>query len=76
MSLTFLSADCGNLVDLHLVATDDLDTFLDGQSDLTKSWAATTGFTAAAGQVLVVPASDGALECAVVGYGGPKDRAR
>ncbi|MEM6312000.1 MAG: leucyl aminopeptidase family protein [Pseudomonadota bacterium] len=76
MSLTFLSADSGNLVDLHLVATDDLDTFLDGQSDLTKSWAATTGFTAAAGQVLVVPASDGALECAVVGYGGPKDRAR
>lgn len=76
MSLTFLPSDTNNLVELHLVETDNLDEFLNGQSDLTKSWAATTDFTAATGEVLLVPSSDGSLQIAVVGYGRTKDRAR
>ncbi len=58
------------------VTADGLDALLAGLGDTARSWAASTGFKAGAGKVLLVPGPNGAIDRALVGLGSDKDRAR
>ena len=42
-------------IPLHLIASDALPDWLDGQSDATRTWVAAQGFTGALGQALSLP---------------------
>ncbi|SDW69782.1 leucyl aminopeptidase family protein [Roseicitreum antarcticum] len=63
-------------VPLHAVFAEDLAAWRATLPDTAQHWLTATGFAAQAGQVALVPGADGALAMAVVGMGGPQDRAR
>lgn len=63
-------------IPLHLIASDALPDWLDGQSDATRTWVAAQGFTGALGQALTLPGEDGALRMALAGYGTASARKR
>ena len=75
MSLTFAASESG-AIPLHLIPSDALDALKDTWPEPQRKWAEANGFTAANGQVLVVPSADGNVARAAVGLGGPKDAAR
>lgn len=76
MTLTFAPADTAHPVDLHLVSSDDLEALSQSLPASAQAWIKTTGFTGGAGQSVVIPTTDGALDCVLVGHGTAKDRAR
>ena len=61
---------------LHIVRAEALDIWLAGQSAAVRNWCAATGFEAASGDVRMVPARDGKVEAAVIGFGNAKARSR
>ena len=63
-------------VPLHLVPSDGLEVWLDGQPARVRSWLTTLGFNARAGSVAVVPDAAGALSLAVMGLGTEGARSR
>lgn len=75
MTLSFVSASDTSMP-LHVIAQTDLDTWLSGQSDQVTSWVRANGFTAALGQVVLIPGPDGTPEHALAGYGKSSGRAR
>lgn len=63
-------------IPLHLIAEDQLDGWLDSQTDTTRSWVETNSFSGALGQTLVFPAADGTIAMAVAGFGTAASRSR
>lgn len=63
-------------VPLHVIAQPDLDGWLLDQPERVQSWVAANGFSGALGQVLLVPATNGAIEFALAGYGTEEKRVR
>ena len=59
-----------------LVPRTGFDDWLAGQEEPVRDWVQASGFTAAAGQVLRLPAPDLSVARVLLGWGGPKDRAR
>lgn len=75
MTLTFTDPN-DDTIDLHVVATQDLDAWLASADAPTRTWVETCGFTAAKGQAIVIPAQDGTASLAVAGLGNDRDSAR
>ncbi|WP_170571056.1 leucyl aminopeptidase family protein [Ruegeria atlantica] len=75
MTLSFASPSDPSLP-LYVIAQSDLDDWLEGQPEMVAKWLKASGFTAALGQVALLPGSDGVPEFAVAGYGKPAGRAR
>jgi leucyl aminopeptidase len=71
MSLTFAPDDAES-IPLYVISSENLNDI----PAQVRAWADTNGFTGALGQTLVVPGPDGAIACALVGYGTAKARAR
>lgn len=61
---------------LHVVPADALDSFRQGLPEATRQWLSATGFEAALGDVRLIPAEDGSVGEAVIGYGTAKTRRR
>ena len=60
---------------LHVLASADLPDWLAGQSDALRGWVQAAGFTAALGDMVLLPGNDG-VAGAVFGFGTPEARAR
>ena len=75
MTLSFASPSDPAL-DLHVIAQPDLEGWLETQPEQVRAWIATNGFSAALGQVLIIPGGDGSADCALAGYGTEAKRAR
>ena len=75
MSLSF-APSANPAIALHVVEQDSLEDWLTALPEQTRAWATVNGFTGALGQVLLIPDSDGAPECALAGYGTAARRAR
>ncbi len=75
MSLTFAkpSADA---IPLHVVCDDGFESWKQGQPAAVIAWLDNTGFSPAIGKVALVAGADGAVDCAVVGYGSAAKRKR
>lgn len=61
---------------LHVLSPDEIGTWLDQQTDVTRAWVEAHGFTAGLGQVVMLPGPDGVPAGALMGYGTVKSRAR
>lgn len=61
---------------LFVVASDRLDAFLADRSPSERAWLQATRFEAALGDVRLLPAADGQVQAAVVGFGTAKARKR
>ncbi len=61
---------------VHVVSADDLDEFRRSLPDATRQWLAATGFEAALGDLRLIPAEDGSVGEAVLGFGTAKTRRR
>ena len=61
---------------LHVVSSDDLPAWLVQQPARWKTWLAGQRFDAALGEIRLLPAPDGAVAAAVVGFGTARSRAR
>jgi leucyl aminopeptidase len=68
--------DTPDAIDLHLVASEELATWLGGQAQRLQTWLTATGFAAKSGEIALVPNDAGGLACAVVGHGTLRDRMR
>ena len=60
---------------LHVLASADLPDWLAGQGDALRGWVQAAGFTAALGEVVLLPGADG-VAGAVFGFGTAEARAR
>ena len=65
-----------NAIPVHVVSADDWTDFSADLSDKARAWADAQGFCGALGQVLSMPAPDGAVAKVLVGYGTAAKRAR
>ena len=74
--MPLLPAPDPRAVPLHLVASDDLAGWLDGQDAATRTWAGAMGFAAKLGEVLCLPGPDGSLRMALAGWGTDAARRR
>lgn len=61
---------------LHVIDQDECANWLQQQSQQVADWAQANGFTAACGQVLLVPGDNGKPDMALAGYGTAAQRAR
>ncbi|SPJ26787.1 leucyl aminopeptidase family protein [Falsiruegeria mediterranea] len=75
MSLSF-AARTKTTLPLHVVDQDGFEDWVAEQPDATKNWLATSGFTGAIGQAVLIPGEDGRADMAVAGFGTAKARAR
>ncbi len=75
MSLTF-STETENATPLHAVEMVELNAWLAGMSPLARDAATATGFSAAQGEILVVPSGGGGIELAAIGMGDAQTRKR
>ncbi|WP_170335676.1 leucyl aminopeptidase family protein [Ruegeria arenilitoris] len=75
MTLSFASPN-EPVLPLHVIAKDDFEDWLQGQPAQIQSWVTTNEFSGALGQVLLIPAADGAPEFALAGYGTKAKRVR
>ena len=73
--LTF-AAETDDALPLHVIATDALETFIEGQGPEVAAWVRATGFSGALKQSCLVPGPDGAPVMALAGYGDAGARAR
>ncbi|MCK0121234.1 leucyl aminopeptidase family protein [Loktanella sp. F6476L] len=71
MSLTFAPDDAES-IPLYVISSENLDAI----PAEARAWADTNAFVGSLGQTLVVPSADGAIACALVGFGTAKARAR
>jgi leucyl aminopeptidase len=74
MSPRFAEADARSRP-MHVVAAPDLATWMARQGGAVRSWLEATGFTAALGEVVLLPGESG-VQGAVFGYGTAEARAR
>ena len=74
-SLTF-AADDGSARPLHLVTKEGLAVFLSALDPAARAWVEASGFGASAGEVVLIPASDGAVAAAAGGLGDVRDETR
>ncbi|WP_424942464.1 leucyl aminopeptidase family protein [Aliiroseovarius crassostreae] len=74
MTLRF-APETDTSIPLHLLHKGDPDGLATLPSTA-RTWCEATGFAPGLGKAIVVPGSDGRIECAVVGYGSAQDRAR
>jgi leucyl aminopeptidase len=63
-------------IPLHVPAPDGLPAWLAGQDAAARAWVAAMGFEAGLGEVLCLPAPDGGIRAALVGWGTAEARAR
>ncbi|MEP2718801.1 leucyl aminopeptidase family protein [Pseudophaeobacter sp.] len=63
-------------VPLYLIEQDQLQTWLEDQSEPLQAWVAQNGFIAGFGQALLVPGLDGSGPLALAGFGNAAQRAR
>lgn len=75
MPLTFALADT-EATPLHVIEEDALQDWIGAQEDRVADWVNASGFTAALGTTLLVPAADGGIEMALAGYGAAPARER
>ena len=75
MTPTFAEATAASRP-IHVVSADTLDAFRQTLPDATRLWLETTGFEAALGDVRLIPAEDGSVGEAVLGFGTAKTRRR
>ena len=75
MSLNFTS-DAKNAQSLLVLEQDSLQNWLEAQSEPLRDWVATNGFTAATGQILLLPASITQVPQVLAGYGSASARRR
>ncbi|MAQ81790.1 MAG: leucyl aminopeptidase [Maritimibacter sp.] len=75
MSLRFAS-DSPDAIPLHVVPKDEVEGWTAAQPERVRQWAQANGFDGALGKVLVIPAEDGGIDAAAVGFGTAADRAR
>ncbi len=61
---------------LYVVASDRIDAFMSELPDFEREWLRSTRFDAKLGDVRLLPAQDGQVRAAVVGFGGAKNRRR
>ena len=61
---------------VHVVSSERLDTFLDGLPPASRQWLQATRFEASLGDMRLLPAADGQVEAAVVGFGTAATRRR
>ncbi|CUX83997.1 MAG: leucyl aminopeptidase [Roseibaca calidilacus] len=62
--------------ELHLVAVENFESWLETQSRRVRTWIGATGFAAKLGDIALVPDPDGGLVSAVIGHGTARDRQR
>ena len=74
MTLAFAAPD-SNAIPLHLLAEDEVQPWLDSQSEAVGAWVTGHGFKGAIGQALTIPGDNG-IAMAAVGYGTASKRAR
>lgn len=67
MPLTDAAAE--RAIPLVIVAPAGLAEWLSDQDEPTRAWVSAAGFEAASGSVLIVPAADGGISVALVGWG-------
>lgn len=75
MPMTF-ATDRGDAIPLHVVETGALKDWLAGQLPRVATWVQTSGFKAELGQAAIIPAEDGSIAAAAVGYGDASARNR
>ena len=75
MDLKFAPADA-DAIPLYLLEVEAFDGWLARQSAPAKAWVLQSGFAAALGEALTVPATDGSMLCAIAGYGTASARKR
>lgn len=75
MTLTFAAAHTP-AISLHVLSSDDMKSWLSGQSDHIRAWIQTNGFSGALGSALMLPDMAGGAAAAVVGYGTASARKR
>lgn len=75
MAPRFAAASSASVA-LFLIEQEQLQDWLQTQPATVQTWVKMQGFTGACGQALVVPGEDGALHCAVAGYGTATQRRR
>ena len=61
---------------VHVIEQQDLETYLEAQPDRVAAWARSSGFSAALGTSVLVPAEDGGLHAVLAGYGTASARER
>jgi len=61
-------------IPLLVIAPAEVDQWLEGQDATIRTWVRAAGFEAGAGDVLCLPASDGSIAGALVGWGAPERR--
>lgn len=61
---------------LHVVASDDLAAWRAGQPQSLRAWLEASDFKAGLGDLCLLPASDGSVAGAVIGFGSAATRAR
>jgi leucyl aminopeptidase len=66
-------AQAGEALPLHVVGAEELDSFLGARSGAHAAFARACGFTAAAGELLVLPDANGAASRVVLGAGKGDD---
>ncbi|MEM7732533.1 MAG: leucyl aminopeptidase family protein [Pseudomonadota bacterium] len=71
----FSSANA-DAIPIHVIEQDDLEGFLDAQSERHASWARSSEFSAALGTHLLLPSENGGVEAVLAGYGNAHTRAR
>ena len=71
-----LARDSADALPLHLVEKDALPALLDSLPPSHRGWISAHGFGGSLGEALALPAADGGIAGAVVGWGDAADRAR
>ena len=71
MTLAFADPDT-DAIDLFVIPSDDLDQIPKGA----QAWAQAQGFMGQLGRCITVPSAEGAISCALVGYGTAASRLR
>ena len=71
MTLAFADTDT-DAIDLFVISSDDLDQIPQGA----QAWAQAQGFMGQLGRCITVPSAEGAISCALVGYGTAASRSR
>jgi leucyl aminopeptidase len=75
-ALTLYPAPDPRAVPLHVVSPESLAGWLERQDEPTRAWVRAADFAAGLGDLLLLPAPDGGLRGALLGWGTPETRAR
>ncbi|MCA0997429.1 leucyl aminopeptidase family protein [Alloyangia pacifica] len=75
MTLTFAPADADALP-LHVIETEALEGWLEGQPDAVRTWVTASGFAGEIGNAVMIPGEGGAPAAVLIGYGTAARRRR